>query len=380
MITRATPGQYYFVGGHTKFCGTAMFRFRARDFEDTVHADGISPAWPFSYDELEPWHARAEALFGVHGLAGEDPTEPWRSTPYPHGPVPHEPVVDRLAQRLRALGLKPFHMPTAIDLHQGGSCTRCGQCDAFACQLGAKGDAETRLLAPILNRPNVELWSDSRVTRLVTDDAGRSVVGAEVEVRGQTVRVQAPLFVLGAGAINSALLLQRSANSRHPAGLANSSGCVGRYYMNHNTTGLMALMPWTANDTRLQKTLSLNDFYWGCGAAGRRPNRWAISRCWARSRSPWSGPAIRRVRHGPGAGSRPRGAGSLVPVLRPSQPLCRRRQLLAVVRGAQSRPDHSCRGAACRSADRAGLAAGLTGRHGPAMTQSPTQYNRRNRA
>lgn len=257
------PGQFYFVGGHTKFYGTAMFRFRERDFEEQVHTDGVSPAWPISYADLEPHYAEAERLFGVHGRAGIDPTEPWRSGPYPFPPIPHEPVIAKLADRLAKLGLSPFPMPSAVDLHEGGRCIRCGTCDAFACRYGAKGDAETRLIEPALAHENVTLWPEARVTRLVTDDRGVNIVAAEVEHQGETTMIRAPLFILSAGAINSALLLQRSANGHHPNGLANSSGCVGRYYMNHNTTCLMGLMPGTVNGTRFTKTLSVNDFYFG---------------------------------------------------------------------------------------------------------------------
>jgi choline dehydrogenase-like flavoprotein len=256
-----TPGQYYFVGGHTKFYGTAMFRLRVHDFEATAHEDGESPAWPVSYAELEPFYAQAEALFRVHGQAGVDPTEPARSSAYPFGPVPHEPLIGALADKLRGRGLHPFHMPSAIDLREGGACIRCGTCDAFPCRLDAKGDAEICLIDPALQRPNVTLHTGCRVTRLVTDEAGQRIVAAEFERGGVTETIRASLFVLSAGAINSALLLQRSANSQHPNGLANSSGAVGRHYMNHNTTCLMGLLPFTVNDTRFPKTLTLNDFY-----------------------------------------------------------------------------------------------------------------------
>jgi choline dehydrogenase-like flavoprotein len=152
-------------------------------------------------------------------------------------------------------------MPSAIDLREGGACIRCGTCDAFPCRLGAKGDAEVCLIDPALQRPNVSLHTGCRVTRLITDEAGKRIVAAELERGGVTETIRAALFVLSAGAINSAVLLQRSATTQHPNGLANSSGAVGRFYMNHNTTGLMALMPFTVNDTRFTKTLSLNDFY-----------------------------------------------------------------------------------------------------------------------
>ena len=264
------PGQYYFVGGHTKFYGTAMFRLRESDFAATQHDDGISPAWPLSYADLEPHYAHAERLFHVHGQAGLDPTEPPRSTPYPFPAVPHEPLIATLADKLRARGLRPFHMPSAIDLREGGACIRCQTCDAFPCPQHAKGDAEVCLVDPALRHPNVTLRSGSLVTRLVTDAAGRHIVAAEVERGGRRETLRAPLFVLSAGAINSALLLQRSATDRHPNGLANSSGVVGRHYMNHNTTCLMGLLPFTVNDTRFTKTLSLNDFY-EAGADGSAP-------------------------------------------------------------------------------------------------------------
>jgi choline dehydrogenase-like flavoprotein len=161
-------------------------------------------------------------------------------------------------------------MPAAIDFHPGGTCIRCGTCDAFPCKIGAKGDAETRLIDPALRHPNVRLQTGSLVTRLLTDDAGRRVVGVEVERGGQRSIINARLFVLSAGAINSAAVLLRSADTRNPRGLANSSGVVGRYYMNHNCTAIMAVTPWRRNDTRYPKTLTLNDYYFG-GHASDRP-------------------------------------------------------------------------------------------------------------
>jgi len=257
---RYRPGQYYFVGGHTKFYGTAMFRFRDSDFGEVAHEDGVSPAWPVSYGELKPFYAEAERLFGVRGEAGLDPTEPEREA-YPHAAIPHEPVIARMAEKLASQGLKPFYMPSAIDWGPGGACQRCGTCDAFACRFDAKGDGETRLIRPLLSHPDVRLWTNTYVTRLIPARDGR-IAAAEFRRDGKTERIAAPLFVLSAGAINSALLLLRSTDELYPEGLANRSGVVGRYLMNHHLTGLMGLMPGT-NATRFPKTLSINDFYHG---------------------------------------------------------------------------------------------------------------------
>ena len=260
---RFRPGQYYFVGGHTKFYGAAMFRFRERDFQAQELEDGVSPEWPIRYADLEPWYTQAEHLFGVRGQAGIDPTEPPRSAPYVHAPVPHEPVLADIERRLKAQGLHPFAMPCAIDFGPGGRCQRCGTCDGFPCRIDAKGDAEMCLIRPALLQPNIELRTEARVDRLLTDAAGHRIVAAEVVVRGVTHRIEAGLFVLSAGAVNSAALLQRSATARHPRGLANSSDVVGRHFMNHNCTGLMALHPTRRNATRFPKTLAINDHYFG---------------------------------------------------------------------------------------------------------------------
>lgn len=257
------PGQYYYVGGHTKFYGTAMFRFRTQDFKETAGEDGISPEWPISYADLEPHYATAEQIFGVRGQAGIDPTEPPRSAAYPFPAMPHEPLIARMAAGLARQGMTPFHMPSAVDFGPGGRCRRCGTCDAFVCRFDAKGDAETRLIRPLLQHPDVTLWTGATVMRLIPDDAGLRIAAVEVIRDGVQMRIAAPLVVLSAGAINSALILLRSANAVLPQGVANRSGVVGRYLMNHHLSGLMGLLPFTRNDTKFTKTLSINDYYHG---------------------------------------------------------------------------------------------------------------------
>jgi choline dehydrogenase-like flavoprotein len=257
------PGMFYFVGGQTKFYGTAMFRFREKDFEAVRHEEGESPAWPFRYDTLEPWYGLAEELFGVRGESGVDPTEPRRSSPYHHAPIPHEPVLQVIHDRLEDSGLKPFPMPSAVDMGPGGSCQRCRNCDAVPCKVDAKGDAEIRLIRPALAHRNVELRTGVQVERLLTDDTGRKVVAVEVIDNGVHKKISGGLFVLSTGAINSAAILLRSANKSHPRGLANSSDVVGRHYMTHNTTALMAVHPLKTNNTNFPKTLAVHDFYFG---------------------------------------------------------------------------------------------------------------------
>jgi choline dehydrogenase-like flavoprotein len=93
------PHQQYFVGGNTKFYGAILFRLRERDFDEVQHYGGVSPAWPVSYQDLEPYYAEAEQLYLVHGERGEDPTEPPASGPYPYPAVSHEPRIQELTTR-----------------------------------------------------------------------------------------------------------------------------------------------------------------------------------------------------------------------------------------------------------------------------------------
>src|ERR671934_3087753 len=101
------PGQHYYVGGQTKFYGAILFRMRERDFGDVRHRDGISPSWPISYDDLEPYYTEAERLYYVHGERGEDPTEPWASSPYPWPAVTPEPRIPQLHEHLLRAGHSP---------------------------------------------------------------------------------------------------------------------------------------------------------------------------------------------------------------------------------------------------------------------------------
>ena len=254
------PGVHYFVGGNTKVFGAALPRFRREDFRTLEHEGGVSPAWPIGYDDLEPYYAEAERIYRVHGQTGEDPSEPPRSRPFPFPPVPHEAYVAELADRLRAQGLHPYSLPMGVDLRAGGRCIRCGTCDGFPCRVLAKSDADVCCVQPALASPNVELLAHAFARRLLTDSTGGRVASIEVDAGGLTETIRAETVVVACGAANSAALLLRSANSSHPEGLANSSGLVGRNYMVHNNTALMAVHPTRRNPTVFQKTLAVNDY------------------------------------------------------------------------------------------------------------------------
>jgi len=260
------PHTNYYVGGNTKFYGAALFRLRERDFGEVRHHGGISPVWPVSYDELEPYYSQAEHLYQVHGNRGEDPTEPSAGKDYPWPAVSHEPRIQHLADDFRAIGLNPFHTPLGVMLDEKNPrlspCIRCNTCDGFPCLVHAKSDAQVLCVDPALQYSNVTLLTNALVKRLGTDASGREVRKVVVE-RNNTLEIySADIVVASCGAINSAALLLRSANDKHPNGLANSSGVVGRHYMGHTNSVLMAISK-CPNPTVFQKTLSMNDFYFG---------------------------------------------------------------------------------------------------------------------
>lgn len=257
------PGVHYYVGGNTKVYGAALPRLRREDFGALEHEGGTSPAWPIRYEDLEPYYNLAEALLFVHGRSGDDPSEPPRTRPYPFPEVAHEPYIAALIDKLRDQGLHPFCLPMAIDLRAGGRCIRCKTCDGFPCRVHAKGDAEICCVRPALACQRIELWTKARAKRLLTDRGGKRAVAVELERQGESVTVSADTIVVACGAVNSAILLLGSADDHHPNGLANSSGLVGRNYMVHNNTALTAVAPLRSNPTVFQKTMAVNDFYFG---------------------------------------------------------------------------------------------------------------------
>jgi choline dehydrogenase-like flavoprotein len=250
------PGNYYFHGGNSKFYGAVLMRYRAEDFEGMEHLEGTAPRWPFGYDEIAPWYQAAEELFQVRGAVGDDPTEPQHARPYPHPPVPDEPAVAVVRERLKKVGLQPYSLPLGVDIDRWLANGRTPW-DAFPDARSGKMDAETCALLPALQHANVRIDSGAEVLRLIPAADGRRIARVEFRQAGQVKEIAAGLVVLAAGAVRSTKILLASGDG----GLANASGAVGRHFMNHNLTVLLAFDPRYRNDSVYQKTFGLNDFY-----------------------------------------------------------------------------------------------------------------------
>ena len=256
-----TPYTHYGIGGNTKYWGSVLYRLRREDFGELQHMDGVSPAWPISYEDLAPWYERAERLYQVHGDAAVDPTEPPRG-PFPHPPVPHADAMLPVIAGLERQGLHPSPLPLGlIDPGVPGGCQLCNTCNSFPCRIHRKSDADVCCVRPASQAGNVTVWTNARATRLLTSRDGTRVEGVDVERDGVRHRVNGRIVIVACGAVNSAVLLLRSATPQHPRGLANSSGLVGRRYMAHLATMMQGFHPFRTNSAVFQKTVAINDYY-----------------------------------------------------------------------------------------------------------------------
>ena len=233
--------QHYNVGAYFKFWGSVSMACGARTFKPLQHMDGVSPAWPIDYDTLAPVLTnRAERPRNqVHGQQGADPTEA-RGGPTSPTDRSLTPGATDIVQGLGTVVGSPF--TAVLGLRDG--CILCNTCNSFPCKLHAKSEADVCCVRPALERPNVTLWTNAFATRLMTDASGRRIEAVEVQRNGETVRVEASLFIVSCGAVNSAALMLRSANAAHPNGLANSSGLVGKRYMAHLATMMEGFHPF----------------------------------------------------------------------------------------------------------------------------------------
>jgi choline dehydrogenase-like flavoprotein len=250
-----------FVGGATKFYGAALYRLRESDFRETPLEAGVSPAWPMSYSDLEPYYAEAESLFRVHGAVGKDPSEPHRSDPFPFRPVPHDPIIATMVKALERSGTAVAPIPLGLDYGNGGACRVCGTCDGYFCQIDAKMDAEIAALRPALATGFVTLLTGATCERILTNHAGTAVEGVEVNVDGETRTYRSHVVAASCGVPDTALLLRKSRNSVHPDGLGNDHGKLGRYMGGHFTGVAFPLVSWRSMAFRHTKTIAINQFY-----------------------------------------------------------------------------------------------------------------------
>ena len=267
---RYRAGSWNCVGGQSVFYGCASFRFRESDFDSAPGLVGDSgAAWPFRYDELEPFYGRAEQLLGVAGEGGADPTDPPRSTPYPQRPAPLSRSAQSIADAATRLGLRPFRIPLAISYGGGDrrACMRCGTCDGYACAAEAKNDIATAII-PRLVRDGMTLRPNTVCVRLVRRGSRIEAVECVDRVTGERYRLSADCIVLAAGALATPhLLLASELHAANPAGSA-----VGRYLMRHRNAVVFGVYARQPNPERaFDKQIAIHDLYHGGPGWGDEP-------------------------------------------------------------------------------------------------------------
>jgi choline dehydrogenase-like flavoprotein len=238
------PQTNYGVGGNTKIWYSVLMRMRERDFEAVQHQNGVSPAWELNYADFEPYYTEAEKLYQVHGKSDADPTEPTHSENYPFPEVAHEPFpIQDIYDTLSKQDLHPFHLPLGLG-NQG------------------RTDSEDTGVTPALKYENVTLKTLTQVLWLHTNPSGTEIRGVQAKVGDQYYLFLSHIVVVACGAINSAALLLQSANEKHPNGIANRSGLVGRNLMKQQLSVVVQLMA-SPNSGLFPRTVGVNDFYWG---------------------------------------------------------------------------------------------------------------------
>lgn len=251
------------VGGATKFYGSALYRMRESDFKAVEHESGISPAWPITYSDIEPYYFEAEALYRVHGSPLGDPTEPPRKRGFPHPPIGHSPLVSELVERLERSGTNVSSIPLGLDFGPGGKCVLCSTCDAHYCRLDAKMDAEIAALRPAMATGNVQLVTETECVRVNTDEPGKRIKGVLLRRRGEELTVCSDVVAVCAGLPGSALLLRKSRTDVHPEGLGNAGGALGRYLGGHSVGMIFPFVSWKTVPAVYAKSFAINEFYNG---------------------------------------------------------------------------------------------------------------------
>jgi choline dehydrogenase-like flavoprotein len=252
-----------FVGGETKFYGAALYRMRESDFTTVEHENGMSPSWPINYSELEPYYQRAEQLYHVHGAPGGDANEPRRAAPFPHPPIEHAPIVAELVKRMEKAGIPVSAIPRGLDYGPKGKCVLCSTCDGHYCQIDAKMDAEIAALRPAIATGNVQLMTNTNCVRVLTTSDGSRATGVLVQRFGREQEIRADAVAVCAGIRGSASLLRRSRTQRHPEGLGNTTGCLGRYLGGHSAGMIFPLTGWKRVPQAHTKTFAINAYYDG---------------------------------------------------------------------------------------------------------------------
>jgi choline dehydrogenase-like flavoprotein len=224
------------VGGATNFMSGYFHRMKPADFRlrslfGPVEGGNLVD-WPIAYEDLEPWYDLVERRVGVAGRVVDHPHQEPRSSPdFPYPPTVEHPVSGWIDAACDQLGFHPLPVPRAIlpyaALGRDG-CAYTNYCGSYGCSTGAKGSSRAALLDAAVRTGRCEVRPRAMASRLVSDAKGRVESLEYIGSDGERRRLDARLYVVACQAIETARLLLMSPGPRHPNGLANNHGQVGR--------------------------------------------------------------------------------------------------------------------------------------------------------
>jgi choline dehydrogenase-like flavoprotein len=268
---RDAPAAMYarMVGGSSNHFTANFWRFHEVDFKERSLLGPIAGTsfadWPIDYAELEPYYTKVEWEVGVSGLAGASPFDPPRSKPYPMPPLPVKSSGVLLERGARKLGLHPFPAPMAIasvPYRDRPACAHCGFCIGFGCEMRAKSSTLYTMIPEAEATGRCEVRSESYVSRIEVNDRNRATGVAYFDRDRREHFQKARAVVVCANGAETPRLLLMSASARHPDGLANSSGLVGRNLMFNTYSEVGAVFEHALNEYKsVQVTRIVHDFY-----------------------------------------------------------------------------------------------------------------------
>lgn len=232
-------GQFWggnIVGGASNFMSGYFHRLKPNDFQ-LVSAygkiDGANTVdWPISYEELEPYYTKVEQIVGVSGKVVQHPfLEPRSTDDFPMPPTAEHPIAGWFDMACFEQGLNPLPMARAIlskPKDNRNSCEYSGYCGSYGCASGAKGSSRASLLDQTVATGNCQVITQAKVYRINSDASGKASSVDYVDESGNTVRVIAKIVVVACYAIETARLLLSSPGEKHPDGLGNNHGQVGK--------------------------------------------------------------------------------------------------------------------------------------------------------
>ena len=255
------------VGGSSVHFTANFWRFREIDFKEHSLLGPISGTnfadWPITYEELEPYYTKVDWEIGLSGAPG--PFDAPRSKPFPTPPMPIKSSGVLLERGAAKLGLHAQHEPHAIlsqPLNGRPGCISCSYCMFYGCEVGAKSSTLAAMIPLAEASGHCEIRPDSVVIRIDTDASGRATQVVYLDADGNEQAQKTKAVVLSANGAESARLLLMSENARHPDGLANASGFVGRNLIHNAHAVVNGVFEHPLNDYKgVQVSRIIHDFY-----------------------------------------------------------------------------------------------------------------------